>query len=140
MRRFILLAGVGTVLAGGAAMGQQMPGQFVGKPLVTPVGTQLPKVGTQLPKVGSPPPGYGGLTGSPYAPQKSTVDPKLVVAPYPTGMPGAPGTGPKSFWDSLADRWYGMLGLNAPAETQRNWTPGLGRRTKERREAMWWRD
>ena len=137
MRRFFLLAGVGVALAGGTAMGQQMPGTAVGRPLVTPVGTQLPQAGTQLPKVGSPPPGYGGLTGSPYAPQKPTVDPKLVVAPYPTGMPG---TEPKSFWDSLADRWYGMLGLNTPAETQRNWTPGLGRRNKERKDAMWRRD
>ncbi len=138
MSRFYLLAGVGAgLLTGGTAMGQQMPGQFVGKPLVMPVGTQLPQAGTPLPRVGSPPPGYGGLTGSPYAPQTAAVDQKLVVAPYPTGFPG---TEPKSFWDQVYDRWFGLFGLGTPTPAPRNWTPGLGRRNKERREAMWRRD
>lgn len=137
MRRFMLLLGIGLV-TGGVASAQQMPGQHVGKPLVAPVGTQLPQAGTPIPKVGMPPSGFGGQTSAnPYAPQKSPVDPKLVAAPFPTGMPG---TAPKSFWDNLYDRWLGVFGLNTPAQVQRNWTPGLGRRNKERKDATWVRD
>lgn len=132
MRRFYFLAV--TVLAGGPIAGtaaaQQMPGTPVGK--VVPVGFQQPLAATPLPRVGTSPNGLGGIVG-----QTSPVDPKLVVAPYPTGLPG---TEPKSFWDRQYDRWLSLFGLNAPAQQPPNWTPGLGRRNKDRRDAMWRRD
>jgi len=139
MRRFILLAGIGAALSSGAAMGQQMPGQFVGRPLLTPVGTQLPQVGTPIPKVGTPPPGLGGLSGNSFPSQTPVIDRSLIVGPVPTNMPGAAGTTP-SFFDRMYIRWRELFGLSTPAVNQNNWTPGLGRRNRDRREAMWRRD
>lgn len=139
MRRFFLLAGIGAGLTAGAAVGQQMPGQNVGKPLLMPVGTQLPRVGTQLPRVGSPPPGFNGLNNSSFPSQTPVVDPSLIVGPVPNSMPGTAGTEP-SFFDRLYIRWRELFGLSTPATNQNNWTPGLGRRNRDRRDAMWRRD
>lgn len=129
MRRYFILAAA--ALAGGPAVAQQMPGTPVGRSIVTPVGFTQPAAATPLPKVGTAPNGLGGVVG-----QTSPVDPKLVVAPYPTGLPG---TEPKSFWDRQYDRWRSLFGLEAPAQKTPNWTPGLAHRNKDRREAAMWR-
>lgn len=140
MRRFNnFLAAV--ALAGGPVIGsaaaQQMPGTPVGRPVVTPVGFQQPLAATPLPKVGTAPNGLGGIVG-----QTSPVDPKLVVAPYPTGSAPSNLTGaaPKSFWDRQYDRWLSLFGMESPTKPPANWTPGLGRRNKDRQDAMWRRD
>ena len=127
---------MGCALVGCAASAQAhspytMPnGTPVGRQTIGPVGTQQPQVGTQFPKVGQPA-GYNGPDGkfTTEKPVQQTVDPKVVVAPYP-GMPGeAP-----DFWDRLYDRSMKAMGLNQPTIVQKNWTPGLSRRNRARRE------
>ena len=130
MRRFFFLAAA--TLVGCPVLAQQMPGTPVGRSIVTPVGFTQPAAATPLPKVGTAPNGLGGIVG-----QTSPVDPKLVVAPYPTGLPG---TEPKSFWDRQYDRWRSLFGMDTPTQQPANWTPGLGRRNKDRKDAMWRRD
>jgi len=118
----------------------QMPGIGVGRPvMLQPVGNQLPRVGTALPRVGTNPNGLNmsqqnkqdpfGLNGLGIKPSQLAFDPKDVISPYPQ-MP----SGETSFWDRVYDRWLGLFGTDAPA-TSSNWTPGLSRRNKERREA-----
>jgi len=124
---------MGCVLVGCAATAQAqyvMPGgKPVGRPLIGPVGTQQPQVGTQFPKVGQPA-GYNGPDGkfTTEKPTQQVVDPKAVVAPYP-GMPGEE----PDFWDRLYDRSMKLMGLNQPKIVQKNYTPGLSRRNRERR-------
>ncbi len=139
--RALLLTG-GLVLAESQSSAQfgQMPGIGVGKPvMLQPVGNQLPQVGTAVPRVGSNPTGLNmsqqnkqdpfGLNGLGIKPSQLAFDPKDVISPYPQ-MPN----GETSFWDRVYDRWLGLFGMDAPA-TRGNWTPGLSRRNKERREA-----
>ncbi len=125
---------IGCGLIAGAAPAQAqyvMPGGTpIGRSTIAPVGTQQPQVGTQFAKVGQPA-GYNGPDGkfTIEKPVQQTVDPRAVVAPYP-GMPGAG----KDFWDRLYDRSLSLMGLNQPKIVQKNWTPGLARRNRERRE------
>ena len=103
---------IGCVLVGGAASAQAqtvMPGGVaVGRPMISPVGTQLPQVGTQFPRVGQPA-GFNGPDGrfTTERPKEQAVDQKLVVAPYP-GQPGQD----KDFWDRLYDRSLRIMGLD----------------------------
>jgi len=116
-----------------------MPGLPVGKAYTAPVGQQIPKA---APAVGSQ---VGtGATGIPGAldprspmPAGQVIDLKNVVAPYP-GMPKPAG----NFWDRLTDRWFNFLLPDPPPATKPpNWTPGIGRRNRERaREEMMRRD
>lgn len=129
--RAILL---GWGLFGCAAMASaqyQLPGGTpVGRPVFEPVGKQFPKVGEQFPKVGKPA-GYYGANGdfTVEKPIQPPVDLKNVVAPYP-GMPGET----KDFWDRLYDRSMKAMGINQPKVVEQNFTPGLTRRTRERRD------
>ncbi len=131
MRAILVCCG----LVGGAAAAPAqyvMPGGTpVGRPAILPVGTQLEGVGTKFPKVGRPA-GYYGTDGqfTTEKPIQPAVDLKAVVAPYP----GMPGEG-KDFWDRLYDRSMKFMGLNQPKIVQQNYTPGLSRRNRERREA-----
>lgn len=133
----MLIAGCALAVAAGSTPGQTpnataMPGGTpVGRPLIGPVGTQQPQVGTALPKIGKTA-GYYGPDGkfTTEKPVEQNVDPKLVVAPYP-GMPGEE----KDFWDRLYDRSMRAMGINQPKIVQQNWTPGLARRNRDRREA-----
>ena len=130
MRTFWI--GCGLVVCASTAQAQNaMPGGTpVGRSTIAPVGTQQPQVGTQFPKVGHPA-GYMGLDGkfTTEKPQQQVVDPKAVVAPYP-GMPGKE----PDFWDRLYDRSLRAMGMDQPKVVQKNWTPGLARRNRERRE------
>ena len=117
--------------AGAASAQYVMPGGTpVGRAMITPVGTQQEGVGTKFPKVGQPA-GYRGTDGTitTEKPAQPNVDLKNVVAPYP----GMPGEGP-DFWDRLYDRSMRAMGINQPKIVQQNYTPGLSRRNRERRE------
>ena len=126
---------MGCALIGCAASAQAqyvMPGGTpVGRAAIAPVGTQQPQVGTQFPKVGQPA-GFMGTDGkfTIEKPMQQVVDPKAVVAPYP-GMPGEE----PDFWDRLYARSLKVMGMNQPVIVQKNYTPGLSRRNRERREA-----
>ena len=104
----------------------EMPGTPVGRPSVqpvgSPVGTRQPDVGTKL-----PPAVGGGAVKSPFGGQWPTVDPKQVVAPYPT-QPSPT----SDFWDKLTQRWGAIFDPPQPPQTK--WVPGLSRRARERRE------
>jgi hypothetical protein len=146
MRRFAVWGLVGCGMAGTAAAQQPlnvqpnptaMPGTPVGKPLVQPVGSTLPKA---APAVGAPVgTGPGGLptTLDPRAPKPvgQQIDLKNVIAPYP-GMPKPP----PSFWEQITKQWFKLFESDTPAVRPNNWTPGIGRRNRERKEErlqMW---
>ncbi len=134
--RWIAVVGLAWASASGAFA--QMGGVPVGKPSVMPVGNQLPQVGTKLPSNGTGPYQGNPLTNaSLVSPKPGGVDPKSVVAPYPTGTPS---TGEKSVWDKLYDRWLGFFSSNEPAKLNTNWTPSMGRRARERKEDRFRRD
>lgn len=115
-------------------------GTPVGRPVLLPVGQQVapaaPKAGTAI--------GYRGLDGNPIGstpPPGQVVDLNNLAAPLTAPLP--PGMGPqqKPIWQKAYDGWRSLLGLDKPAmNLQTNWVPGLGRRTRERREATWRRD
>lgn len=107
----------------------EMPGKPVGQPSVQPVGTQLPKVGNQLPRTGTSP-GQPGGVNSPFGGGAGwpTVDPALVVAPYPGDKKPA-----ADFWDRLQDRWAKLFA--PPPRPPSVYVPGITRRNRERREA-----
>jgi hypothetical protein len=122
--------------------GSSMPGQRVGSAMVGPVGQQLPKVGSQLPKVGNAPgttvpkqQDAFGLQGYGIKPSQLAFDPKNIVSPYPLGPAGQE----KDFWDKLYDRWLGLFESDTPTPS-RNYTPGLTRRNRERKEERFRRD
>jgi hypothetical protein len=111
---------------------------------VKPVGTQQPKVGTAVPKVGNAPPGFSdskkmqdpfGLQGYGVKPGQLAIDPKDAITPYPQG----PAMPDKSVWDKLYDRWLGLFGSDQP-KAAANWTPGIGRRNRDRKEMQFRRD
>jgi hypothetical protein len=108
------------------AAGFEMPGTAVGRPSVqavgSPVGSRLPTVGTKLP------PAVGAdAAKNPFAGNWPTVDPKVVVAPYPTQPTQA-----ADFWDKLQQRWAALF--DPPKPPQTTWVPGTTRRARERRE------
>jgi len=116
-----------------------MPGQTVGtaRPILTPVGTRLPAA---APQAGTPITGLatqqpiGPGTGF-EKPQGREIDMKNVVAPYP-GMPVE-----STFWQQLEDRWFALFESDMPA-VRPNYTPGIARRNKERKDERmmrkWW--
>ena len=134
-----LAGGAAAALAGPLAAQQpdaQMPGTPVGTPLVQPVGAKLPQavspVGTGPGGVPSP------LDPRAPAPPGQVIDLKNVVAPYP-GMPKPP----PSIWEQLEQRWFALFQSDQPAQKPTTWTPGIGRRNRERDKARqqqeWWR-
>lgn len=145
MRRIALALGLAVI--GGAAIAQEpvagapnpfsMPGQTVGspsvaKPILKPVGNRLPgavpQAGTPISGLATAKPGAigPGAMGA-ERPQGTPIDLKNVVAPYP-GMPKE-----QTFWTKLEDRWFALFESDTPA-VRPNYTPGIGRRNKERRE------
>jgi hypothetical protein len=145
------LAGCGGVILAGPTPAQQpvtlpttpqpfqMPGTAVGKPLLQPVGTQLPKAAPPAgTPVGTSPGGIPGALnpGGPQPPGQP-IDLKNVIAPYP-GMPKPP----PSFWEKLEERWMALFQSEQPAQKPTPWTPGIGRRNRDRektRQEMMWR-
>jgi hypothetical protein len=134
MRGTILLAsGLVAFAFAGRAQAQTMPGTPVGTPSVQPVGTRLPSVGNPLPKVGQPPTGYNGAkpgttADSPFGQGNwPSIDPNLVVAPYPT-----PKLNSDNFWDKLYQRW--LVLFTDDNKDKPTWVPGISRRNRERRE------
>jgi len=108
------------------AAGFEMPGTTVGRPSLQPVGSP---VGDRLPSVGSKLPASvgGGAASNPFNGNWPTVDPKMVVAPFP--QPPSPAA---DFWDNLQQRWATFFAPPAPPKS--GWIPGLSRRARERRE------
>ena len=115
-----LAGGAAAALAGPLAAQQpdaQMPG--------TPVGTGPGGIPSPLDPRAPAPPGQ-------------VIDLKNVVAPYP-GMPKPP----PSIWEQLEQRWFALFQSDQPAQKPTTWTPGIGRRNRERDKARqqqeWWR-
>jgi hypothetical protein len=117
----------------------QMPGTPIGTPIVRPVGGEIPKAAPPAgAAVGT---GAGGIPNplDPRSPQPpgQLIDLKNVIAPYP-GMPEPE----PSFWQKLEQRWFALFQSDQPAQRPTTWTPGIGRRNRERekeRAQMWWR-
>ena len=122
-----------------------MPGLTVGTmPAgsgVVPVGVRIPKA---VPQAGTPvaggrlpgtiPPIGTGPAGQ-AQPKGKLIDMSNVIAPYPN-MPKE-----LTFWEKLEERYFYWLIPPEPVMAPPNWTPGLGRRNRERREARerrWW--
>ncbi len=128
----------GTVASGVAVLGlaagaqAQMPGTPVGTPLVQPVGSRLPQAVPSVgAKVGTGPGGIpGGLDPLGPKPDGKAIELTNVVAPYP----GQPKPTP-NFWEKLEARWFALFESDRPAVKPSNWTPGLGRRNRDRKEA-----
>jgi len=119
-----------------------MPGTTVGqaRPIVQPVGTRLPQA---APQAGTPisglatqkPNGLAPGAGGSERPQGTPIDMKNVIAPYP-GMPKE-----TTYWQRLEERWFLLFESNMPA-VRPNYTPGIARRNKERKDERmvrkWW--
>jgi hypothetical protein len=153
MRGIVCWAGVIGLAAGAPAQTPStypvaaptsMPGTAVGKPIVQPVGNRIPRaVSPAGQPVGSTPGNKLPPTLDPQLPKPAgqQIDLKNVIAPYP-GMP----TPEKTFWEKLEERWFSMF-YPSPPTTPPNptgWTPGIGRRNRERaaerRERPWWQN
>ena len=137
MRRF-LMALTAVAFAHGVGFAQLgMPGQTVGspaaRPILQPVGARLPaaapQAGTPITGLATQQPGLvgPGAPGAGQQPQGTPLDLKNVVAPYPN-MPKE-----STFWENLERRWFLLFESDAPA-VRPNFTPGIGRRNKDRRE------
>jgi hypothetical protein len=146
MRQLWLAAGAVCALAGFAnpASGQvnTMPGQVVGTTVnfnnLTPVGQKLPRVGTP---VGQP------LNMPAETPLLRRYDPNrpydvLKGTNLSTSQIAAPvvGIGDQSALEKFYDKLKGIIGLAKPGEFRApNYTPGIGRRNRERAEERMWR-
>jgi hypothetical protein len=114
----------------------------VGRPVLTSVGTKIPQAGTTA----GQPIGLLGLDGKPISmerPQGQVVDLKNLAAPLSAPLtPGLADSQPKSVFEQVYQKWREAIGLSKPASLAPpgNYTPGLSRRNRERRAAMWWRD
>ena len=129
--RGMIAGGVAIFGLAGGVHAQTMPGTPVGRPLVQPVGQRLPQAAPAAgQKVGTAPGGAPGqLDPLGPKPDGKPIEIKNVVAPYP-GMPKPEA----SFWERLEARWFALFQSDRPAAAPANWTPGLGRRNRERRE------
>jgi hypothetical protein len=146
MRQLALAAGAVCALVGVAtpvvAQGTTMPGQVVGTGYsLSPVGSQLPKaapsVGTPI---GSP---FGSAAMRPYDPSRpydvfkgTNIDPRNVAAPVV-------GFGDQSAISKFYDKLKAVVGI-APSGPPSmaavpGYTPGIGRRNRERAEKRLWR-
>jgi hypothetical protein len=115
-----------------------MPGTPVGRPLVHPVGVPItPAAPAAGQRVGTGPGGIpGALDPRSPMPPGQVIDLKNVIAPYP-GQPNPP----KSVWDRMVEYWEELLNPPKIMVAPPNWTPGIGRRNRERaQERMWRRD
>lgn len=123
---------VATLGLAAGAQAQTMPGTPVGRPLVQPVGSRLPQAVPSVgEKVGT---GPGGIPGTldPLGPKPDGKPIPLdnIVAPYPGMKKPEP-----TFWEKLEARWFALFQSDRPAVRPSNWTPGLSRRNRERKEA-----
>jgi hypothetical protein len=146
MRQLWLAAGAVCALAGFAtpASGQvnTMPGQVVGTTVnfnnLNPVGTRLPRVGTPVGQPLNMPadtPLLRRLDPSrPYDVFKGTnLSPSQLAAPIV-------GIGDQSALERFYDKLKSIVGLAKPADLRvPNYTPGIGRRNRERAEERLWR-
>ncbi len=144
----ILLAFGGVFLATTVASAQSVLAPFatsgvpVGRPALTSIGQNVPTVGTKPGQAI----GYVGQDGKPITmerPPGQVVDLKNLAAPLSAPLsPELAATQPKSAVDRMFDVWRSALGLNKPTTpgAVNNYTPGLSRRNRERRQMAWWRD
>jgi hypothetical protein len=119
--------------------GFQMPGLTVGKALLKPVGTQLPKA---APPAGSPvgsAPGGSNPTDLTGTLPGQKIDRSAVVGPLPDTFDMIPAE--PSLWDKFVAKFGASLGLISPEPRAPNWTPGISRRNRERamQPAQQWR-
>ena len=121
----------------------QLPGSTVGSsftyPISQPVPNAAPGAGMAI-GLAPTPGGAGGATSPAAMLPGGSFDPSAVVGPLPsTLLPPAE----KTLWQKFVDKYGVDLGLLAEAPPPTGWTPGIGRRNRERRERemlRWWRD
>jgi hypothetical protein len=137
--RQLLLAAV-AVCAATAAFGQvnTMPGQVVGTGVTTPVGQQIPRAGAPVGQPLNLPADSPNLRrydpNRPYDVFKGT---NLSVDQLAAPIPGA---GDQSALSKLYDKLKSVVGMTKPGEMRApNYTPGIGRRNRERAEQRMWR-
>jgi hypothetical protein len=146
MRQLALAAGVVCALAGfagrAAAQGTTMPGQIVGTGYsLTPVGTRLPKAAPSVGQpIGSP---FQNQATRPYDPSRpydafkgTNIDPRNIAAPVVA-------FGDQSAFSKFYDKLKAVVGI-APSGPPSmaavpGYTPGIGRRNRERAERRMWR-
>jgi hypothetical protein len=136
----LLLLAVGAVCAATAAFGQNtsMPGQIVGTGVTAPVGQQVPKAAAPAGQPLNLPADSPNLRrydpNRPYDVFKGTnLNVNQLVAPIP-------GAGDQSTFDRLYEKLKSVVGKSKPAELRApNYTPGIGRRNRERAEQRMWR-
>ena len=143
MRQLWLAAGAVCALAG-VANGQvnTMPGQVVGTTVnfnaTNPVGTKIPRAGTPVGQPINMPAETPLLRrydpNRPYDVFKGTnLSTSQLVAPVV-------GYGDQSALEKFYDKLKGIVGLAKPADLRApNYTPGIGRRNRERAEERMWR-
>jgi hypothetical protein len=141
MRQFIVGAAVCLFAGIADAQVNTMPGQVVG----TTVNFNTNRVGQQLPRVGAP---VGQPLNIPadsplirrYDPNRpfdvfkgTNISPNQVVAPIV-------GVGDQSAFEKLYDKLKSIVGLNKQTDLRAPfYTPGIGRRNRERAEQRMWR-
>ncbi len=143
MRQLLLAVGAVCAAAGfaGTALGQAntMPGQIVGKGFTTaPVGQQVPKAGSPVGQPLNIPADSPNLRrydpNRPYDVFKGTnLSANQLVAPIP-------GVGDQNAFERLYDKLKSVVGMSKPGEMRApNYTPGIGRRNRERADDRMWR-
>jgi hypothetical protein len=143
MRQLLLAVGAVCAATGfaGTANGQgnAMPGQIVGKGFTTaPVGQPIPKAGAPVGQPLNIPADSPNLRrydpSRPYDVFKGTgLSANQLAAPIP-------GVSDQSTFDRLYEKLKSAVGLSKPGEMRApNYTPGIGRRNRERADDRMWR-
>lgn len=117
-----------------------MPGVPVGKPLLQPVGTQLPAAGQPVGNRVGKAPGDMPFIPDTINQMPGQVDLSNVIAPLPETMMAPPDP---SLWDKFVAKFGASIGFVAPEPPSPTWIPGISRRNRERareRWMMWWRN
>lgn len=137
MLRTRLFAVLGVLSLAVSASGQAplAGGTPVGRASLEPVGNGFAPA---APRAGTPV-SYLGPDGKPVSttrPPGEVISMKNLVAPISTPLPAGMDNTQKNLLELIVDRMKTAVGLNKPpsAVLQTNYTPGISRRNRERRE------
>ncbi len=156
MRWRIWLSVLGVVAAGSTASAQ-FPGQSaspftgggipVGRAMLQPVGQTFAPAAQPVGQPVGRQVGILGPNGQPVTqqrPEGQMIDLRNLVAPLSAPLPpGLENPNSPGLIDQFYERWRSLIGLSrAPVSgPSPNYTPGLSRRNRERRQNQaWWRD